>query len=497
MSDACPTDQSLRRMLAGDSTEQDAVAVERHVGECTACQSAIERILAEDDPSAPPIEQTKQEERPSYLEKLRESPPSFLSDRSPALTPPAPPRKTGDDNVPPTVIPLPELPGYEILGELGRGGMGVVYKARRLSLNRLAALKMILGGAHAGTQAEARFRAEAEAVARLHHPNIVLIYHVAEHEGRPFLEMEYLEGGSLADRFRGEPMPPQEAATLIVSLSRAVEAAHQAGIIHRDLKPANILLTREGIPKVADFGLAKLLDSGSALTRSDAIMGSPSYMAPEQAEGKAHELGPAVDIHALGVLLYEMLTGRPPFRGATVAETLEQVRSAEPLAPSRLVPRLPRDLETITLKCLEKSPSRRYPSARELAEDLQRYLEGQTILARRASAAERAAKWARRRPAIAAMILLTCGATVLLIGGGLYYNARLLRVQSRPERGREPRPHGRVPGLAQCEAGCRGARPCPQDTQYPDFRGPGKARQDSLDTPPPAGPARCGRQGTQ
>ena len=298
MSETCPSVESLRQMLAGDSTEPDALAVERHVGECAGCQ-------ANSSGSLPRTSLLAADRADSWKSGRLTSSGSAnhrrVSSGSVSRTRPrSVPGRLAMTAFRRRVRP-PELPGYEILGELGRGGMGVVYKARRLSLNRLVALKMILGGAHAGTQAEARFRAEAEVVARLQHPNIVLIYHVAEHEGRPFLEMEYVEGGNLADRLRGEPMAPREAAALVESLARAVAVAHQAGIIHRDLKPANILLAGDGTPKVADFGLAKLLDSESGLTQSDAIMGSPSYMAPEQAEGKARELGPAVDLHALGV----------------------------------------------------------------------------------------------------------------------------------------------------------------------------------------------------
>ena len=260
--------------------------------------------------------------------------------------------------------------------------MGVVYKARQVRLNRPVALKMILAGAHAGAEAAARFLAEAEAVAKLQHPNIVQIFHIGEHDGLPYFEMEYVGGGSLADRLDGTPRPPREAARLVETLAGAMAEAHRLGIVHRDLKPANILLTPEGAPKVADFGLAKLLNVESGLTRTDSILGSPSYMAPEQAEGKTKEVGPAADVYALGAILYELLTGRPPFRGATVLETLEQVKTAEPVPPSRLVPGLPRDVETIALKCLQKDPGRRYESAAALAEDLRRFLAGEPIVAR-------------------------------------------------------------------------------------------------------------------
>jgi WD40 repeat protein/tRNA A-37 threonylcarbamoyl transferase component Bud32 len=300
--------------------------------------------------------------------------------------------------------PHPALPGYEILGELGRGGMGVVYQARQVRLNRAVALKMILAGQYAGAEAAARFLAEAEAVAKLQHPNIVQIFHIDEHAGCPYFEMEFVGGGSLAARLDGTPRPPREAARLIQTLDSAMAEAHRQGVVHRDLKPGNILLTPEGVPKVADFGLAKLLNADSGLTRTDSVLGSPSYMAPEQAEGKTKDIGPAADIYALGAVLYELLTGRPPFRGATVLETLQQVKTSEPVPPSRLVPGLPRDLETIALECLQKDSAKRYESATALAEDLRRYHAGEPIVARPVGSPERAWRWCKRNPALAGLM---------------------------------------------------------------------------------------------
>jgi serine/threonine protein kinase/WD40 repeat protein len=278
---------------------------------------------------------------------------------------------------------LPALPGYEILQELGRGGMGVVYKARQLPLNRLVALKMILAGAEAGNQDRARLRIEAEAVARLQHPNIVQIHEVGESEGHPFLCLELLEGGSLASQLDGTPWEGCRAAELVETLARAVHAAHRRGVIHRDLKPANVLLTADGTPKITDFGLARRMDAASGPTRTGAVMGTPSYMAPEQAEGKTGQIGPAADVYALGAILYELLTGRPPFRAATPLDTLLQVVSDLPVPPSRWCPQVPPDLEAICLKCLEKKPRRRYASAEALAEDLERFLYHRPVLARR------------------------------------------------------------------------------------------------------------------
>jgi eukaryotic-like serine/threonine-protein kinase len=304
---------------------------------------------------------------------------------------------------PPSSAVRPDIPGYEILGELGRGGMGVVYKARQVRLNRVVALKMILAGDYASPEAAVRFLGEAESVARLHHPHIVQVHAFGDCEGRPYFEMEYVAGGSLADRLDGTPWPAREAARLIETLARAIHEVHRLAIVHRDLKPANILMTADGKPKVADFGLAKWLDVESGLTRTDHVLGSPSYMAPEQTEGRAFPVGAASDVYSLGVILYELLTGRPPFKAATVLETLEQVKSAEPVSPARLRPGLPRDLETICLKCLRKEPARRYPGADHLAEDLRRFGAGESILARPVGAAERTWRWCQREPALAAL----------------------------------------------------------------------------------------------
>jgi hypothetical protein len=323
------------------------------------------------------------------------------------------------------VLDLLDLPGYRILGELGRGGMGVVYKAEQVKLKRLVALKMVLGGAIAGTQQLERFRTEAEAVGRLQHPNIVQVYEVGEHNGLPFFSLEYCAAGSLAQRLDGTPMQAREAAGLVETLARAIQAAHQAGIIHRDLKPGNVLLVADGTPKITDFGLAKKLDEAAALTQSGAVMGTPSYMAPEQALGKIRDLGPAADIYALGALLYEMLTGRPPFKGATAMDTMLQVTSDEPVPPSRLQSRVPADLETICLKCLEKTPARRYASAQALADDLHRFLNGESIQARPAGWAERCWKWARRKPAGAALVIVSVLALGVMLGGWLYFTVQL------------------------------------------------------------------------
>jgi serine/threonine protein kinase len=290
----------------------------------------------------------------------------------------------------------PQVAGYEIVGELGRGGMGVVYKAKQLSAKRLVALKMIRDGALADAEHCARFRIEAEAAARFQHPNLVRIYEVGEHQGLPYFSMELAEGGSLDKTLAGRPLPPAEAAQFIQTLAYAVHYAHEKQILHRDLKPANIVLTMDGRPLITDFGLAKRLDRDTAMTASEAVMGTANYMAPEQADGQAKYAGPATDIYALGAILYELLTGVPPFTAATRAEVLLQVVADEPVAPTRLRPEVPPDLETICLKCLEKAAEERYASAQELAEDLHRHLAGQSIVAAPMSELERQERWARR-----------------------------------------------------------------------------------------------------
>src|SRR5262249_22021665 len=335
-----------------------------------------------------------------------------------------------------------EVGDYTILGEVGRGGMGVVYQARHRGLRRLVALKMILAGGFAGEAQRQRFRREAELTARVQHPNIVQIFEVGVHDGRPFLAMEWVGDGTLADRIGGDPWPPRDAAHLVETVARAIDVAHRHGVVHRDLKPANILLQAGGegeaagpiagaVPKVGDFGLARAMDGEGGLTASGLAMGTPEYMAPEQVEG--HAVGPAADIYALGVVLYQLLAGQPPFRGTTPFEVLRALAHAEPVPPRRFRPHLPRDLETITLKAIEKDPARRYPTAAAMADDLERFLTSRPIQARPPSVADRLIKWAARRPGLAALAALLVAVTLLAFAGitALWVDAAASRDRAR------------------------------------------------------------------
>jgi tetratricopeptide (TPR) repeat protein len=330
--------------------------------------------------------------------------------------------------------PLPDLPGHEVLDRLGRGGMGIVYRARDVRLGRIVALKTLAEARYATREQVERFLDEARAIARLRHPNIVAIHAIGEHRERPYLSLEYLEGGSLADRLAGGPMAPRPAAELVETLARAIDAAHRAGVVHRDLKPGNVLLTADGMPKVADFGLAKLLDSDAARTYSGQVMGTPSYMAPEQAEGRSARVGPAADVYALGAILYQSLTGRPPFLGDSALETIKLVSTTEAVPPTRLRPGVPRDLETICLRCLEKDPARRYDSAAALAAALRRFLDGRPILARPVGAPGRLLRWARRNRTLAAVSAASAVLAVICALGAPAFFALWLAARADQQR---------------------------------------------------------------
>jgi len=420
---AAPQGETMSRLLARLQAEQRAGwqrgergLVETLLQENPALRSEAEAILEliyhevllrEEHGEAPRLDEYLQR-FPQFAAQLRdqfEVHGALESGRLFRATPSVGPDPAAPPDVPPPATARPTPTGYEILGELGRGGMGIVYKARQGPLNRLVALKMIRDQELATDDDVARFAVEAEAAARLQHPNIVQVYEVGEWSGHPYLALELVEGDNLAHRLDGTPQPARPAAELAETLARAVHAAHTKGIIHRDLKPANVLLAADGTPKVTDFGLAKRLEAGGP-TVSGAVMGTPEYMAPEQAQGRNREIGPAADIYALGAILYEVLTGRPPFKGETVLDTMRQVTSAEPVPPQRLQPGVPRDLETICLKCLEKEPARRYATAAELADDLQRFAQGKTIRARPVGMIGRGVKWAKRRPLVAALLAL-------------------------------------------------------------------------------------------
>ncbi|MFI5454652.1 MAG: protein kinase [Isosphaerales bacterium] len=464
---ACPNDSVLLQFLDGDLNAEDDARILAHLEDCVVCQEHLERLtggrpLAGEGPLIETVRTDPDSTagRPGTEvvardESAHESPGD--SGRSPSTDPSEPGSRVDEVRGPessrgfasapessqggsteepdageeaevddpdrtatasgsdpetaqvrrkPAPEDSPAIPGYDVLQRLGEGGMGVVYKARHHGLKRLVALKMIRGGSQARADQFLRFRKEAEAVARLRHPNIIQIYDIGEAAGLPFVALELLDGGGLDDHLAGTPQPGNQTAELMVTLARAVHVAHQAGIVHRDLKPTNVLYTSDGVPKITDFGLAKRIDSDDGQTESGQIMGSPSYMAPEQARGHSRNVGPPADVYALGAILYDMLTGRPPFKAETPLETVRQVLDDDPVTPSRLVPRVPRDLETICLKCLHKDPAKRYESAEAMAGDLERYLRGEPILARRTALLERGFKWVCRRPFAATLLAL-------------------------------------------------------------------------------------------
>jgi serine/threonine-protein kinase len=383
----CISDQDLQAFVRGDLPERLTERVARHLELCPECE---ERAGRWDNLPDTAVQALRGQEREQTLANQTDADSGVGRLDIKAIA-----QMTANS-------PSPD--GYTLLHELGKGGMGVVFQARQHQPERLVALKFFSAGVHAAEE-RARFLAEANIIARLDHPNIVRVHAVGEHQGQPFLCLEYLEGGHLGKKINGQPQPPRQAARLLEQLAWAVHHAHEKGVIHRDLKPANVLLTADGTPKVTDFGLARY--GRPELTATGAVMGTPAYMAPEQARGEGKIVGPAADIWALGVILYELLTGQPPFRGVQVMDTLMQVVESEPVPPRRLQPKVPRDLETICLKCLQKRPPRRHGTAAALAEDLRRYLDGRPIQARPVGNLERAAKWVRRRPAAAALLALT------------------------------------------------------------------------------------------
>jgi serine/threonine protein kinase len=466
----CPAEEDLRRFALGTLSEADVARLEQHLGRCAECLRTLSTLEVEDRI----LESLRGGDRvlpqpnvhvDRLQEKLRLLPEVFLAASEATFMHPAlAVGQTPEDartilRSGPTALaavrPLPaleqtladhlavlapataagevgQLGPYRILRVLGSGGMGVVFEAQQAHPQRTIAVKMLLAGLDGPYRR--RFRQEMEVIARLQHPNIVHIHEVGEHEGRPYFTMEFMDGGDLAQQLAVRPLPPRAAALLIETLARAVQHAHERGFVHRDLKPSNVLLRSDGTAKISDFGLAKSLrpaDEGSCCLRTEngAILGTPSYMAPEQAAGA--QVGPATDIYALGALLYEALTDRPPFRAATIQETLEQVRTREPTSPSRLQPGVSRELETICLKCLQKEPGRRYGSAAELADDLGRHLRGEPIQARPVGVVEVLGKWIRRKPTLAALLIFSAVLLATLIVSGLLYQARLREAVER------------------------------------------------------------------
>jgi serine/threonine protein kinase len=496
---ACPLPNRLNAWANGDVLPSEAETIDTHLAGCPACQHALAEAddsdplitslrpirfrdqLFDDEPALygalerakgfnfesgfPFFDQQVQAddtpaERPAYDDRVagvESSSPqpsaSSESDLSDLLSPPAHADSLG------------RLGRYEVVSVLGSGGMGIVLKARDLDLNRWVAIKVLKPAFATDSAGRQRFLREARAIGQVRHPNVCPIYEVGEQRGRLYLVLEYVGGGSLAQHLAGVPQSPHQAAELVERLARAIRVAHEQGIVHRDLKPANILLadsreSRDGSrepekqrpttsssgsrpsaldsrPLVTDFGLAKSLADDATQTKTGLILGTPSYMAPEQASGLTKEIGPAADVYALGAILYEMLTGRPPFCGETALDTIQQVLSDDPVAPRRLQPKLPPDLETICLKCLEKEQERRYGSAGELAADLQRFLAGEPIHSRPASLWQRTFKWAKRRPAVATLTASCCLAVMTLFVVGLWYNAQLRSALEQTERQRD------------------------------------------------------------
>lgn len=380
----CPDEELLLQFDRGQLSDLESSSISLHLSSCDRCVETLGELQSEgdDDPIIACLKQCLRDPLPPVSPKYAE-----MEARAKALEYEEKTRRatawdlgTGDEGN--SVLGL-QIGPYEVLGKVGRGGMGLVYQALQRSLQRKVAIKMILAGHHASAATVARFLREGKAVARLRHQNVVQVHELGEHDGLPYLAMEYVEGGSLEEKLGLDAFEPRDAAALVVILAKAVEYAHNQGVVHRDLKPANVLLAHDGTPKITDFGLAKLLDtelnedSIPFLTETDTILGTANYMAPEQAEGRSADISRATDVYALGAILYALLTGSPPFQEKSKVQTLQKVRTAPPIPPSRLRPEVPYWLEAICLTCLEKPPHRRFPTAQALADDLERWLRNE------------------------------------------------------------------------------------------------------------------------
>ncbi len=409
----CSREGTLIRLLEERLEGDEFGSLTAHIEGCSSCQEKLKELTSEGSLHLDSEHWEVDGDR--LLNNVWSTHSPWDDGTTPQLYRPNPPNGVATEMCD---APFPEVDGYEILAEIGYGGMGVVYKARQQRLNRFVALKMIRAGNLARAEDRERFRIEAEVIARLCHTNIVQIYDVGEAGGLPFVSLELLEGGSLSASLAGRPQPARPSAVVTATLARAMHVAHQAGIVHRDLKPSNVLFAGDGTLKITDFGLAKFLAEDGP-TETGQVLGSPGYIPPEQARGEGKGVGPAADVYALGAILYEMLTGRAPFQGTTAMETVIQVLDQEPVPPSRLQCQVPRDLETICLKCLCKQPYRRYPSAEALADDLERYLANRPIRARRTPLWERVRKWMRRKPTVSTLVTVSVLMGSILVGAGL------------------------------------------------------------------------------